>query len=258
MNVIRSNIGAGARHASVPSPVSLDTEIMLHPTNNGESKAIEFCLAIIDGRALERECFARSIAAHKTDTETLAFSSIDELLHTKDQHPHLSAILLHVGGRNITEPDVAEQIRKLADEFKAVPVIVLADTEELLQILEAFECGACGYVPSTVGIHICIKVITLTLAGGIFVPASSVLAVSQILEANNKNDRPLSGLFTLRQAEVVAALRRGKANKIIAYELNIRESTVKVHVRAIMRKLKATNRTEVAYKIKDFFLHEGQ
>ncbi len=39
----------------------------------------------------------------------------------------------------------------------------------------------------------------------------------------------------------------GKANKIIAYELKMRESTVKVHLRSIMRKLKATNRTEVAY-----------
>ncbi|RFC69009.1 LuxR C-terminal-related transcriptional regulator, partial [Mesorhizobium denitrificans] len=37
------------------------------------------------------------------------------------------------------------------------------------------------------------------------------------------------------------------------YELNLRESTVKVHIRNIMRKLKATNRTEVACKINDLF-----
>jgi DNA-binding NarL/FixJ family response regulator len=85
------------------------------------------------------------------------------------------------------------------------------------------------------------------------VPASSVLAVRQILEANSEIARPLAGLFTLRQTEVVEALRRGKANKIIAYELNLRESTVKVHIRNIMKKLKATNRTEVAFKLKDLF-----
>ena len=60
-------------------------------------------------------------------------------------------------------------------------------------------------------------------------------------------------MFTARQAEVVEALRRGKANKIIAYELHLRESTVKVHIRNIMKKLKATNRTEVAFKINDMF-----
>ncbi|RFC68296.1 LuxR C-terminal-related transcriptional regulator, partial [Mesorhizobium denitrificans] len=37
------------------------------------------------------------------------------------------------------------------------------------------------------------------------------------------------------------------------YELNLRESTVKVHIRNIMRKLKATNRTEVACKINEMF-----
>ena len=45
------------------------------------------------------------------------------------------------------------------------------------------------------------------------------------------------------------ALRRGKANKTIAYELNMCESTVKVHIRTIMRKLEARNRTEAAFKL---------
>ena len=46
-------------------------------------------------------------------------------------------------------------------------------------------------------------------------------------------------------------MRKGKANKIIAYELDMRESTVKIHVRNLMRKLKATNRTELAYLARD-------
>ena len=46
---------------------------------------------------------------------------------------------------------------------------------------------------------------------------------------------------------MVEALRRGKANKAIAHELNMQESTVKVHVRNIMQKLKARNRTQVAF-----------
>jgi DNA-binding CsgD family transcriptional regulator len=46
--------------------------------------------------------------------------------------------------------------------------------------------------------------------------------------------------------EVVEEIRHGKANKQIAYELNMSEHTVKVHLRHIMRKLKARNRTEVA------------
>ena len=52
---------------------------------------------------------------------------------------------------------------------------------------------------------------------------------------------------------MIDALRRGKANKIIAYELNMCESTVKVHIRNIMKKLKAKNRTEVAYLANKLF-----
>ena len=54
---------------------------------------------------------------------------------------------------------------------------------------------------------------------------------------------------SVRQFAVADALRRGKANKIIAYELNMSESTVKVHIRNIMKKHKATNRTEAAFKL---------
>jgi DNA-binding NarL/FixJ family response regulator len=52
---------------------------------------------------------------------------------------------------------------------------------------------------------------------------------------------------------VVEALCRGKANKQIAFELGMCESTVKVHVRHIMRKLKARNRTEVAMMVSNLF-----
>lgn len=157
-----------------------------------------------------------------------------------------------MGGRKIVEPSVSEEIKKLAAEFEA-PIIVLADTDDLAQIMKALECGAKGYIPTSVSIDVCIEAIALSLAGGIFVPASSVFAMRQVLETGSPVSRPLAGMFTARQAEVVEALRRGKANKIIAYELNLRESTVKVHIRNIMKKVKATNRTEVAYKINDLF-----
>ena len=58
--------------------------------------------------------------------------------------------------------------------------------------------------------------------------------------------------LTARQIAVGEAIRQGKANKQIAYELDMRESTVKVHIRNIMKKLNAKNRTEVAVKIEEF------
>lgn len=209
-------------------------------------------LLIIDDRALDRQCLAYCISAHKMDMDVLAFGSMTEWERKRHDYPAVAAILLNIGGKKISDPAVADEIKKLSSTLEA-PIIVLADTDELPQIMKALECGAKGYIPSSVSIDVCIEAIALSMAGGIFVPASSVFAMRQALESGNPAARPLAGMFTERQAEVVEALRRGKANKIIAYELNLRESTVKVHIRNIMKKVKATNRTEVAYKIKDLF-----
>jgi len=253
--------GANGSHASEHNvPIELLQTSMLGGQGPVESvvnfhgtRSANRSLVVLDNRALDRECFAQSLTSHKIGMEVLAFGTIEDWKAEKDLHPPLSAILLNVGGCKITDALVADEIKKLTSEFRTTPVVVLADTDDLTQILKALEYGARGYIPSSVGIDVCVEAIGLALAGGIFVPASSVLAMRQTIASGGEAARPMAGLFTSRQAEVAQALRRGKANKIIAYELNLRESTVKVHIRNIMKKLKATNRTEVAYKINDLF-----
>lgn len=216
----------------------------------------ERTLVVIDSRALDRECFAQSLRAHHLGMKVVPFRSMDEWRAEQDLHPPLGAIVLCVGGRKMTDAALVAEITQLTSECAATPVVVLADTDELSHILKALECGARGYIPTSVGIEVCIEAINLARAGGIFVPASSVLAMRKVFDSGGEPVRPMAGMFTQRQEEVVRALRRGKANKIIAYELNLRESTVKVHIRNIMKKLKATNRTEVAYKINELFPSE--
>ncbi|KAB0680437.1 response regulator transcription factor [Aureimonas leprariae] len=210
-------------------------------------------LVIIDPRALDRECFAQSIRSRRSGMEVLHFSAIGDWKQMRDSSLPLLAVLLNIGGRKVSDPVVESEIRTIVNDVAPAPVILLADSEELLQILIALECGVKGYIPSSVGIDVCLEVINLALVGGIFVPVNSVTSLRHMLGGADTSARPLDGMFTLRQSEVVEALRRGKANKIIAYELNLRESTVKVHIRNIMKKLKATNRTEVAFKINKLF-----
>ncbi|SHJ91832.1 two component transcriptional regulator, LuxR family [Aureimonas altamirensis DSM 21988] len=208
-------------------------------------------VVIIDSRQLERECLASSLCAQSADLQIATFSNVEGWRQARARHPETAVILLHLGNRKITDFGIAADVSRVVAEAAPVPVIVIADTEEMPQIVKALECGAKGFIPTTVTIGVAIEAIELTLAGGAFVPASSILAMQSMLESGHAPERPLNGMFTARQMAVVDALRRGKANKIIAYELNLRESTVKVHVRNIMKKLKATNRTEVAFKIRD-------
>lgn len=212
------------------------------------------CLLIIDQRALDRECLARGLIGRGLKMDVCAVGSVEEWRREQDIHPPLEAILFNIGSRRADDTTLASDFSRFAAEFKSIPIIVLSDADDLTQVVKMLEYGARGFIPSSVGIAVCVEAIGLAVAGGIFVPASSVLSVRHLVnEAPGGAPRALSGMFTLRQEEVVEALRKGKANKIIAYELNLRESTVKVHIRNIMKKLKATNRTEVAYKLNNLF-----
>ena len=102
-----------------------------------------------------------------------------------------------------------------------------------------------GYIPMTMGFEIAIEAVRFVLAGGTYVPVEYVLSGYLSASEPPQHLAP-SGAITSRELAVVRAIRQGKPHKTIAYELNMCESTVKVHVRHIMRKLRAKNRTEVA------------
>ncbi len=208
-------------------------------------------LLLIDSRALDRECLSRSLRDYQPTLNIISANSLEDWQNQHIQHDP-AVILLMIGGKKITDVDVGQTIAKLTEKFKSSPVVVGAESDELSQILKALEYGARGYIPTTVSIGVAAEAIGLAQAGGIFIPASSILAARHVISAVSSGMNCAEELFTPREAVVAEALLRGKANKIIAYEMKLCESTVKVHIRNIMKKLNATNRTEVAYKIRDF------
>ena len=88
---------------------------------------------------------------------------------------------------------------------------------------------------------IAVEAVQLVLAGGTYVPADYL---DFPCVAATPSAAP--GRVTNRELAVVRAIKQGKSNKTIAYDLNMCESTVKVHVRNIMKKLNAKNRTQIA------------
>ncbi len=215
-------------------------------------------LAIIDKRALERECLAQGMVNHQLGLSVHTFGSLQEWEDSGDERSRVRAVLFNIGGRSITDQDLVSEISELVSAFDTSAVVLLADDDDLSAVMKALELGVRGYIPTSVGIEICVQAISLAMAGGRFVPASSVMALRKVLGVRGDSYRSIASAFTARQSAVVEGLCRGKANKIIAYELNLCESTVKVHIRNIMKKLGATNRTEVAYKINDMMMNQSQ
>jgi DNA-binding NarL/FixJ family response regulator len=205
-------------------------------------------LVIVHKRALNRECLARSLYRHNPALGIVAVGSLEELRALPHQ-AEPSAVLLVLGERKATDATTREELKEFVLEFGEIPVILLADVDAPAEILAALEGGAKGFIPTSENVKVLIGGIALARAGGIFVPASAVSRLKDAIDANQANARPSADFLTMRQTSVANALRQGKANKIIAYELNMCESTVKVHIRTIMKKLNATNRTQVAYKL---------
>jgi DNA-binding NarL/FixJ family response regulator len=208
-------------------------------------------MVVIERRALVRECLARCIASHEGQ-RVAAFATVAEWREVADQVP-ASLILLCL------ESEAAEAGRRrgmgeLARVTEAAPTVVMSDAEDFDQVMEAINRGARGFIPTSLSMNVMIEALQLVRAGGVFVPAASLIPS---LRRDGKRGAPSRRkLFTARQAAVVEALRKGKANKTIAHELSMSESTVKVHVRNIMKRLRARNRTEVAL-MADRLLHEA-
>jgi len=107
-----------------------------------------------------------------------------------------------------------------------------------------------GYIPTSLEPAEAAAALQCVAAGGVFVPASAPIKVAQDRPngAGPSMEHEISAFqrLTPREGEVLARLRQGKPNKIIAHELRITENTVKVFVGRILLKLGASNRTEVA------------
>ncbi|WP_249123796.1 MULTISPECIES: response regulator transcription factor [unclassified Bradyrhizobium] len=204
-------------------------------------------IVVIGERVLVRDCLVQGLQLAYAHHAVLAFPTLATWLDRHGDGPLPSVVLLFMQGRRRNGNHSFDEVDMLGRISVAVPVIVVSDVEDGDRIMQALEKGVRGYIPTSMAFSVAIEAVRLVEAGGTFVPVSSLLASRRDSAANGNS------MFTARQIMVVEALHRGKANKQIAYELNMRESTVKVHIRHIMKKLNARNRTEVAVMTSSLF-----
>lgn len=233
---------------------SADLSFLSMSISNMPSVDADLCvrkLAIIDDRALDRECLAKSLILNGLKMDVELFSSVASWRKTSD-FLH-AGILINIGGSHSLSKDCLNDLKHLISDFPDLPIVILAESRDIRQVVQAFEVGVRGYISSATGLTVCVSAISLALAGGAFISAENLNDLRQLLLVAEKNERHRASLFTQREADVIDALTQGKPNKIIAYELSLRESTVKVHIRNIMKKLKARNRTEIIFKMSALF-----
>ena len=174
----------------------------------------------------------------------VTFSSLAEL---NEQRYEASPAVVILSLIEASREAWAKALKDLSEDVSGHPVVTLASTNDVDLARAAIRHGAKGYIPVTMGFDIAVEAIRFVLVGGTYAPTDYLLATDQAGPSPSKTPPP-AGILTGRELSVVKAIKQGKSNKIIANELNMCESTVKVHVRNVMKKLNAKNRTEVAMK----------
>ncbi len=203
-------------------------------------------IIVIDPRVLFRDCLAHCLRQAYEHRSVMAYASIAEWMAKGSGEASAIVLLCTPRAGNLRSESPVETAF-LSKVGRDIPVIIISESDDSARILHALKNGARGYIPTSLALAVAVEAVRLVDAGGTFVPVSTLLA-SRRAAADNGYD-----LFTPRQIMVMEALHRGKANKQIALELNMCESTVKVHIRHIMKKLNARNRTEVAVLTSDLF-----
>lgn len=208
---------------------------------------------LVDARPWTREALARALEMASRDLRVLRFGDAGDLAQASPDRPTL--VLLNVTGLRLSDARVCAAVGAACSSLPGTPVVALSDEESAEEILSAIDRGLSGYVPISLDLRSVVETLRFVAAGGVFVPAEPLLASLRMAETSAAPPEPswhaatpvlAVNDLTPRELAVLALLGQGKSNKHVARELSLSEATVKVHVRHIMRKLGAVNRTQVA------------
>jgi DNA-binding NarL/FixJ family response regulator len=208
-------------------------------------------VALIDPKPLTRRSIADLLAKAFPEAAMVAASTCEELLEIDDRRiGRLNLVVVYVRNVGLTSAYVQSALELLRVRLPEASAVVLSDRDDIEEVNRALTHGARGYIPTSVDCEVAVAALRLISAGGTFVPASalrSTAAKPDDRPEGERQGRSDSRDLTPRELSVIDLLREGKPNKLIAAQLDMQESTVKVHVRNILKKLNATNRTHAAF-----------
>lgn len=198
------------------------------PADRGPGTAL-----IADDHPLIRDALRQVVAEVLPNYAIHDVSSLDAALaFTQDSEPDLILLDINMPGMNGFRGLIS-----LRNACPAAPVIVVSADERNETIAQAITLGASGFMPKSMERGQMADAVRAVLAGDVFTPDLPP-APGYAPEGGETET------LTAQQRKVLEMLVAGKANKIIAYELDISERTVKAHVSAILRKLNVTSRTQ--------------
>jgi two-component system nitrate/nitrite response regulator NarL len=174
-----------------------------------------------------------------------ASDGLDGVKRAMQLKPDVILLDLHMPGMT-----GVETLQLILQGWPEAAVIMLTVSEEGEDLASALQAGARGYLIKNIDADYLVRAIERAAAGeSVLAESMAAKLVAQLQKQREpKAPAPPSELdkLTPREREILACLARGESNKLIARVLDLAESTVKIHVQNILKKLGLSSRGQAA------------
>lgn len=208
-----------------------------------------FVAAIVEPNALYREGLARILRASRFRILVSAPLLDDAASNVLAEHNN---VLLVIGSGDDHQAMI-RQIELFKAKNSAGRVAVVTDRHHQNEAVAAFRAGANAYFAGGTSGDAFIKSLDLVMLGETLMPAAMLMLLPEYERVNGtplieaeltrSHDTPQ---LSMQEKRILRSLVEGDSNKVIARKVSIAEATVKVHIKAILRKLRVHNRTQAA------------
>jgi len=201
---------------------------------------------LIDDHALVRKGLEELLQSRGIEVVGSAGSGEQGISLAKEKSPDI--ILLDIKMPGMTG---LETLEKLKAEGVTTPVLMLSMSRDEEDLARALREGAQGYLLKDMDPDELIPALNDAMTGKNVVAKELIASLTNIIQGKPAQPEtiepatPLSEL-TPREQEILAHIAEGESNKVIARHLGISDGTVKLHVKAILRKLGVHSRVEAA------------
>ena len=240
-----------------------DIACSAEPVNGSQEAQV---LVIIEHQVLARTCILSILKRELAEFEIVEMATTGGLNWLSGRDVRL--IALNIGDREITDPSIEADLASLAEFCPNACVALVSNRDDEATASAAMQRGVHGFFPTSLPVERVVAGLRLVLAGEVYFPlpvvrqnetsnlkmvASNICApdLPAIHQSNRATGivpaKTMVGL-TPREQQVLAALKLGLPNKLIAAKLSLSENTVKMHIQHIMRKCSAHNRTEAVIR----------
>jgi DNA-binding NarL/FixJ family response regulator len=200
---------------------------------------------IADSQALLRQGVRVVLADLDDDVGVVEVDNTFDLLARAADRPFYDLVIVDLV---LAEMAAGDGISGVCRRFPDVPVVILSASENPGDMKFAIASGARGYVLKSSRPAALLYALRLVLAGEAYVPPAVLnqVGVAPLTGLHEDDETGVLRKLTPREREILDQLVAGRSNKQIAMELAINEGTVKVHLKAVLRKLGVSNRTQAA------------